>query len=743
MLTLLLPFAEGILDISRLIEHAAYCGNIEAVELLVDLQTRMNPDVCLTVAFELAIRSGHLELAKYLRSVQPPAPSGDLWLTVASLVRTGYLDGIRLLMESIEPPAARKLAQRMIRSALEYREKELASFFIRYIDAPETSVFFAAQIGDAGLLRRLLAGDRHDLINHMTVDGSLLCVAAASGCFEVVNFLLSVPGIDPNLCNKQCDTAFILAARNKDLAIMKAIAAFSSASLANDRRQINTAFHAAFIPDTEVVPDPDSSPHGGRLPPFSTDASLARHVDELIRFFMSFPTLDPNYHVNGRQILSIAAASQNIELLRAVLDLPCADPNGFDFLGETPLIHCAKHGFTATAAVLISHPSTRINQRNHVGATALTTAASSLSCEIVALLLASPAFDAEASNIGLALVWAIRQRAVDIFALLIDVDFDINQMVAVHDSEVDDRKFSRSNALVASIIVRDVSFVLQVVRHRRFSLARDQARRALFAAVRSADPELFRLVLRLAKRINFRNSHNESLLGYAARYGGVPNVRILIEHPDFPSIAGDAPRALGAALRAGVSLLVPLLASLPEVDVRRNLPADVNGDRGSQNLASDAWSDRAIRVPVLPTGVPPVIAAAKASRADVLTALLKVDGVDPNARAESGEPLIFMCVADPSKLDALLKCPELRINACDRLGNSALAHAVAVRAAPAVALLVEHGIDVAIRNAQGMTAWEMLFAHGEPVEKEPADQFDYVQRMMSLLQRPRQKSGWF
>jgi ankyrin repeat protein len=125
-----------------------------------------------------------------------------------------------------------------------------------------------------------------------------------------------------------------------------------------------------------------------------------------------------------------------------------------------------------------------------------------------------------------------------------------------------------------------------------------------------------------------------------------------------------------------------------------------------------------------------------------LSALLEVDGVDPNAKNELGQPLLFVCITDPGKLRTVLAHSRLEINALDRLGNTALAHTVIMRASTVIGLLVEAGIDRGARNVMGKTAWDLLFAAGEDVEPEPADPFDYIQRMSSLLQRARPRSGW-
>jgi hypothetical protein len=103
---------------------------------------------------------------------------------------------------------------------------------------------------------------------------------------------------------------------------------------------------------------------------------------------------------------------------------------------------------------------------------------------------------------------------------------------------------------------------------------------------------------------------------------------------------------------------------------------------------------------------------------------------------------LFVCLLDPGQLRVVLGRPGLELNAQDRLGNSALAHAVIMRASTAITPLVKAGIDRAARNVMGMTAWELLFAAGKEVEVEPTDQFDYIHRMSSLLQRTRTPSCW-
>jgi ankyrin repeat protein len=130
---------------------------------------------------------------------------------------------------------------------------------------------------------------------------------------------------------------------------------------------------------------------------------------------------------------------------------------------------------------------------------------------------------------------------------------------------------------------------------------------------------------------------------------------------------------------------------------------------------------------VLPT-------AAVVARADVYLAILKVPDVDVNARDEKGEALLFICLSDRARLQGVLGHAGLRINECDRHGNSALMATVKRKNAAAVQVLADRGIDLHLKNKGGKTAWDLA---GDGITGPPVDGFEFVQKLISIIQKPK------
>jgi hypothetical protein len=354
------------------------------------------------------------------------------------------------------------------------------------------------------------------------------------------------------------------------------------------------------------------------------------------------------------------------------------------------------------------------------------------------MILESPRFDAEASNIALATVYSIRLGMGHLFDALMKLDFDINKTVCYCFDDVDERKMVRSSPLLAAIGTRHIPLFGRICGHPRFRLSPQSGRWALFASVSCGERQLFQVLLDMVNDISCRNSYNESLLVFACLFRSVAIVQQLIAHPHFNLLASDATKALGAAIRSGSPQLIPILVELPGVDIRRPFPPDINGNRGTQAGTGDGWGEGVVHVPMLPTGVPPLVAAAVVARADVFLAILKVHDVDVNARNEKGEPLLFICLPDLAKLQGLLGHPALRINECDRHGNSALMVAVKKKSAAAVQALADRGIDLHLKSKGGETAWDLA---GDGTAGPPADRFEFVQKLISIIQKSKMWSS--
>jgi ankyrin repeat protein len=108
-----------------------------------------------------------------------------------------------------------------------------------------------------------------------------------------------------------------------------------------------------------------------------------------------------------------------------------------------------------------------------------------------------------------------------------------------------------------------------------------------------------------------------------------------------------------------------------------------------------------VNLPELAPGVPPLIAAARASRTDVVSTLLTLPGLDVNARGEWGQTVLCEWQQDPRALH-ILDVDGIDVNASDSEGETALFYAFAKGDAAMMTNLVRKGIDLDVRNVYGV-----------------------------------------
>lgn len=729
----LLPFATGITDFSAVLESASFCGNKDILEVLFAHQMRLNPDVSLTIAFELALRMHSLDLANQIRLLQPPSISHCLSCTLTILLENDYLDPIRFLFDYIDPNAAQYSLRKALQEANLREHRDAASLLLEYVQSRGHRLYLAAQLNDVHLLQRLISCESAEIVNCVVWHGSPLIIASAAGCLAAVEFLLTIPGIDLSVRSSSGETAFVTAARYRHLSVLKAIAEFAGDTLANDYYEINSAFYA-IVDWAKCDPDRHSVVLNEKLIlPLPSEPLTNAELARFIPFFLSFPTLDPNYRIGNQSLLHMAVARNNAELLRALLDLPHANPNALDAQGNTLLMDClnpcslyhslrySRHYvgqcLLESAAILIAHPSTLINYRNPRNETALTIAVETrLTIEIVSLLVASPRFNARDSNALIALIRAIFHRDDRVTDLLLNAEFDISDVV-----HMPDKKLCRASTLLAAIDRGDAALVRRLLTHPRFSLTPEHSARALFAAVRRGNDAVFSAVAAVAPTLDVRNSRGDSLLTHAYLSNASAIIPLLLAHPNFSENIVDGPVAFAAALNDGCPDILRLTASLPGVDAGRNLPPEVIG------LFLNDEFERELHVQ---PGAQPVIIAAHCAKDALLQAVLEIDPSTVNARDLNGQPLIFLCVSTPAKLAIVLGTPGLDIHARDRFGNSVLMHAVVRKVKEAIGPLVAAGVDRDARNEQGRTAWELAMG---PDTQGPADAVQYASRLSEMF----------
>jgi ankyrin repeat protein len=303
---------------------------------------------------------------------------------------------------------------------------------------------------------------------------------------------------------------------------------------------------------------------------------------QFLEFFLDFPGIDPTFFGDS-SLLLIATQTKNFVLLKRILEIPGANPNLYDSLGNTAIIYCCESPDYDGVKILAEFPGTQINCQNRDGYSAFVVAAETDNRHILTFLIGCPDFNADLSNAPLALILAIQHDHIPVCEIILSLGFDIHKNVATtepSDPQNPLGKKRRRTPLKAAVFFNRQMVVTLILRHPRFTNSRTDLRGSLFCAVGAQDLSLVRLLLPyLNNDINIHNKKNESLLTFACLVGCQEIVEFIIKHPSFNPVQSQAVKAMAATLRALSCQLLNILAKTPGFDINATLPRDVNVTR--------------------------------------------------------------------------------------------------------------------------------------------------------------------
>ena len=274
--------------------------------------------------------------------------------------------------------------------------------------APARSVFNRKELQLFGACARNNLGRFKYLISHVNIDinmanrqVTLLNGAAGWGHARIVNELLSMPGIDVNLAEKNGATPLYLAAQGGHVEVVK---------LLLDARGINVNLAAL----TGVTPLYIAAQQG--------------HV-EVVKLLLGAPDIDVNLAMltHGSAPLLIAANNGHEEIVKLLLAAPGIDIDMRNGDGATPLLLAIQAGFPGIVEQLVRWGAD-INLGLSDGTTPLYDAAYNGFIEAVRILIQSPGLrvNQAAGRKRVPLVAAAEYGHKDIVKLLIRYGADPN-----------------------------------------------------------------------------------------------------------------------------------------------------------------------------------------------------------------------------------------------------------------------------------------------------------------------------
>jgi hypothetical protein len=294
---------------------------------------------------------------------------------------------------------------------------------------------------------------------------------------------------------------------------------------------------------------------------------------------------------------------------------------------------------------------------------------------------------------------------------LLGLDFDINAEVetpfAANHMHGDVRRIRSRPLLLTALMSAPAQYVPQIINHVKFIPRAPVIRRALFHAVRMDNWPAFQSLIPLG---NFAmcNGKGESLFVYACLRRASQILPGLETVPGFAVTPREISQGLAFQIFSPGDTMLPILAPF-NPNWNEKLPIGINGRRREHLLWIGDYEDidpedrpyDNVRAPDLPIEIPPLLAAVRLQRIDVLQALLEFPAVDFNARNEFEQTLLFGLSGNVEGFSLILQ-RGFDVDAQDLEGNTALMHAIRRRQVQLVYVLIDMGVDLEIRNCSGV-----------------------------------------
>jgi ankyrin repeat protein len=694
---LLIPFMSELDDIVELIVDATTARNIELAELWIDWQRERNPDLSLDRVCVASIQSYSIEIARFLG-----VPSSDLCFIIVDLsIELGFADGLQFGFDGLSDSQQSGLLRKCWTRAVASPHAAVVTFFFKRSRLNwRDALWTALRLGDRDFLRRAVPhiADGAQL-NILVEDATPLSCAADWGELDLVEALLSIPGIDPTIHDYKGNSAFRVACGCGHVDVFSRLVQFFE----DDPYEINAGF-------------------------FCASHCLALDVRfELIPFFSQFPCLDANFQIASTSVFQQAASLNYPVLLEALLALPGIEVNARDWAASTALMRAIEARANECVDLLIADPRVDLNAANKWGWSALPLATATGSWDLAQALLASDRLDLRAQG-GTALAVSIVLGFDGLTAdFLTRPDVNVNAVFPRWTDYLPSRVQSSLNLdpLFAQLVARAtntpssclqlaidqgiVPVITLIMAHPTFDPVASRLEEAVFRALLSPSPHALQLFL--GNDLTVRTPSGRSLLA-AGLSVHATNVRLVINRPDFDVQKQDPMRCVQVVAKAQSIVAFGILADLPGIDLNFPIPHGTNGfpdERGrpqrgirAKGLVGRRLRQRArVGVPAIFSIHPSIV---------IESAALANPRVDLDRRGKHGETILFQLMPVMSGGDCAGGLLRMDRNARDRHGNTALhCVAIAVRNA-AIWKEAELPCDAGIRNENGDTTWALLRA---------------------------------
>ena len=797
---------------SKILSSASRFKNFEAIKIIVNLikkNENQEKQVAIgkkghtlsnfTECFSNAAIAGSLEICQFLID-------NKLYIDFASLASSSKtlssvnVEIFSLMYENSSSVVKAKYLENYVIPAITKKNNELVRYLLKE-DAPcENALIEAVNTRSLEMVDIVLQHkNKPYFVNKNSINGTALSIATRNNDIEIVKLLLSVPGINASIYNKNLATPLQTSVYNYNTEIANLILDFYEDDGTNHSWEMHEIIKKLLdIVDKYINGRPTvnqlqarqsvwinaARPSVWQKPatpstPINTNPPDQKK-EELYKVFIriiSMKGVDINFVNSKNTFLTYACANNKIELVKSLLNTNKVDPNLFlPNTGDTALMIAINSRFVDIAKILIEYPKTDLNIKNFSDKTALTIAVDNNLDSVIDILIVNDKLDPEENNLNYAFYYSSPSICKHIIA---SKKIDVNTVFQYKQNKQNgyNRNYylkevgTNDTKLVQATSANDLELVDLIINHPSFDQDKSDLKRAIFTSISSNNIEMFRKLIKITNNdINTYERNGQNIFSYALEMKSNEILLDIFKNPSFELKGRDILTDFIQSFTQNISVNFQLKASIEIMKGLYNY--DQNHDH-LINLNSLLKNGKTFftSIPMnlgnvaetvsffLENGADPNIPdcddiyplefGMMINSLDYVSPLIDSDKIDFTQKIPSKHEFgyvgpkyqSYLHLAaksnNPRILQKILQKKAIDINIVDDLGETPLMTACLFKQQQNVYLLFkEENLDFHHKNKKGQDCVQALLNSNDPNYQPKENKDDYLAQLLELVSNP-------
>lgn len=759
-------------DLQPVLLASCKIGNLDIVKKITYFILLKNPDKDFSPAFIEASSNEYDEICQYFIDKKINLDISYL-SKYANRILQGKSKTFFALVEIVDSSKKEAFLIKFFEMAILKRKYSIVDYLMKENIYDQNALINAISTHDVEMVNLILKyNNRPSFINQIFENGTALNIAVKSNDLKIVQILLSLPGIDPNLYDHYNNTPLISAILNVNMNMINLILDFYGDQIQEQKWQLDEALKKILkiisskkkkVQNTNFAFNQLNNKQDDESDSYLIHNSDESQITNVLNMISQIKNVDLNCRVDAYTLLSYACETNEINLVKNLL---CNDNINVNLYaptdGKTPLMIAIENNNQDIAELLINSPHTNINHNNYYKQTALTIAASSGFEKIVSLLINDYKFDPEESNIN----YAFYLSNDKIAKLLLPVKgLNVNNCMVprIANKSI---LYSKESKLILAVNSGNEKLIDLIISHPSFDLNKSQSMTAVFAAISNDQISIFKKLLNLFD--NDLYFSDKSLLVSAAECGSNSIISEILNHESFNSAKSDIVQAFISSIASDtkgnnndnyfnameqiynydkkhenwINLNELVYFKESNKNQRKSfftiIPVDkYNSFRFAEFLLTNGAD------PNCPdqSGIYPFQQAIKSQSIDFVQTLIDSGKIDFSVRLKEQKNQTYLHVAaqlnNPLILRLLLDNNIININSTDDDGNTPLMVAAAARLIENIKeLFKQDNLDFLHVNNKGQNALKLIDSrfnrnHKYDISQEPGTKTEYLQELIS------------